>query len=364
MKNKYPIMKNKYPIMKNKFKIFYILAFVVLSACAQHSKQVEVVAELAIRPGNVAVSQTNRIFMSVHPLGGASDVQLIEILGKNRYRPFPTAAMQNKKKKATADSFDTLLGLRIDKNGVLWAIDMGFNLEKTRLWAIDIATEKVFFKYDFPKEIAPKGSFVQDLAVDASGGWVYLADIANPGILVLNTKTKELKRRQHPLFKAEDVDLMIDGKQIKFGGKPARVAINPITLSSDKKTLFFGAMNGTKLYSIATKHLQSKEPLLSEYFHIVGDKPISDGIATDADGNHYITNLGAKGIDVLQKNGVLKALARDERFDWSDNVAIGPDGTLFVAVNQLHKAPAFTGGDDLGKPPYFLLKIPSNHVQK
>lgn len=349
--------------MKIKHKFFYALVFVVLSAQAQVSKQVEVVAELAIRPGNVAVSKSNRIFMTVHPLGGEK-VQLVEILGKNRYRPFPTAAMQNKQEKAMPESFDTPLGLRVDKNGVLWVIDMGLHLGKTRLWAIDIATEKVVFKFDFPKELAPKGSFIQDLAVDASGGWVYLADIANPGILVLNTKTKELQRLQHPLFNAEDVDLIIDGKQIQFGGKPARVAINPITLSDDKKTLFFGAMNGTKLYSVATKHLQAKQQLKSAYFHVVGKKPLSDGIATDAQGNHYITNLEAGGIDVLQQNGRLKPLIRDKRFDWPDNVAIGPDGSLFVAVNQLYKTPAFTGSKDLGKPPYFLLKIPANHIHK
>lgn len=32
-------------------------------------------------------------------------------------------------------------------------------------------------------------------------------------------------------------------------------------------------------------------------------------------------------------------------------------GWLYVAVNQLHKAPPFTGGKDQGKPPYSIYKV-------
>lgn len=88
----------------------------------------------------------------------------------------------------------------------------------------------------------------------------------------------------------------------------------------------------------------------------VGKKPISDGAATDAVGNHYFTNLNDKGIDVLRPTGVLEPLIRDARLDWCDNVSIGPDGSIHISVNQLHKTPAFTGGSDEGTPPYFIYK--------
>jgi hypothetical protein len=34
-----------------------------------------------------------------------------------------------------------------------------------------------------------------------------------------------------------------------------------------------------------------------------------------------------------------------------------PQGWLYIAVNQLHKAPPFTGGKDEGKPPYSIYKV-------
>ena len=64
-----------------------------------------------------------------------------------------------------------------------------------------------------------------------------LADIGNPGILALNLETKDVRRFANETVQAEKVDMIIDGKLINFGGAPASVAINPITLSADKGNL-------------------------------------------------------------------------------------------------------------------------------
>jgi ribonuclease G len=66
---------------------------------------------------------------------------------------------------------------------------MGLNLGKTRLWAFDIATGKLARKIDLPASVAPKGAFLQDLSVDAERGWVYLADIAPPGLVAIDINT-------------------------------------------------------------------------------------------------------------------------------------------------------------------------------
>ena len=50
--------------------------------------------------------------------------------------------------------------------------------------------------------------------------------------------------------------MIIDGKVIDFGGKPSRVGINPITLSDDRETLFFGSMNGTSWYEVPAQLLE------------------------------------------------------------------------------------------------------------
>jgi DNA-binding beta-propeller fold protein YncE len=340
------------------FLIIGLLTMNSIQVSAQKDARLEVVAELAFRPGNVAVSKDGRVFTTMHPLG-ASKVQLVEITGKNSFEAFPNAAYQKAGAKASNDKLDTPLGIRIDKNNVLWIVDMGQNLGKTRVFGFDIATKKEVFRFDFPEDIAPKGSFIQDLAVDETNGWIYLADIANPGIVVLDTNTKTTRRFTHQSVLAEKVDMVIDNQLIYFGGAPASVAVNPITLSADRNTLYFGAMSGTTWYQLPAQLFREGKTdyVIGQAIKVTGPKPVSDGVATDQEGNHYFTNIMHNGIDVLTNKGELKPLIRDTRIDWPDNVALGQNNSIYITVNQLHKSPAFTGSKDQGKAPYFIYRI-------
>ncbi len=329
-----------------------------MSLRAQNQAALEVVAELDIRPGNVAVSPEGRVFPTIHPLGNPK-IQLVEITGTNSFAPFPNADYQNSTGQATTDKLDTPLGIRIDKNNVLWIIDMGLNLGTTRLFAFDIATKKEVFRFDFPAAIAPEGSFIQDLAIDEENNWVYLADIANAGIIALHTKSKTVRRYVDETVQYENIDMVIDGKLIYFGGSPARVAVNPITLSEDNNTLYYGAMNGTTWYQLPATFFRegATDYAISKTIKVVGPKPVSDGVATDAEGNHYFTNLQHHGVDILTAKGELKPLIRDPKIDWADNVALDSKGWIYLTVNQLHKTPAFTGGADEGKAPFYIFRF-------
>ena len=332
-----------------------MVAFIVTAIAQQ---PLEVVGELPFRPGNIAVTSDGEVYSTVHPLGSGK-LQLLRITGKDTYEPFPNASYQNTDGQILDSEIDTPLGIRIDGNNTLWIVDMGQNIGKTRVWGFDIATKKEVFKYELPEAIAPKGSFIQDLAVDERNGWIYFADIANPGIVALNTKTKEIRRFEDRSLLTENIDMVIDGKVIYFGGAPARVAVNPITLSKDKETLYFGAMNGTTWYQVPAKLFRegASDYTISQAISVKGPKPVSDGVATAANGNHYFTNLQHYGVDVLTATGELKPLIRDQKIDWPDNVALDGNGYLYIAVNQLHKSPAFTGGADEGKPPYYIYKL-------
>ena len=118
-------------------------------------------------------------------------------------------------------------------------------------------------------------------------------------------------------------------------------------------------MNGTPWYAPPARLLREGAPDAEVGAAIVrvGGKPISDGAAPDAEGNHFFTNLSANGIDVLDKNGALRPLVRDARLLWPDNAHFGPDSWLYVAVNQLHRNPIFSGAADQGQPPYLVARV-------
>lgn len=325
----------------------------------QKGNPLEVVAQFdEMRPGNVAVSRNGRVFATIHPLASPK-LQLVEII-KGKPVAFPSKEMQKNGGPASNEKFDTPLGVTVDKENRLWMIDMGLELGKTRLWCFDLKKNKIVEKMELPADIAPKGSFVQDVAIDEKNGWAYLADIANPGIIALNLKTKKTRIFSgHEALQSEDVDMIIDGKVIDFGGKPSRVGVNPITLSNDRETIFFGSMNGTAWYQVPARLFRDNadDQVIGNAIQKFGDKPVSDGAATDQHGNHYITNLGGHSISRLDANGRLSEVVKDAGLKWPDNVAVSEDGYLYISVNQLDSTTAFSGEKDKGKPPYFIYRI-------
>ena len=335
-----------------------VLAINSASQAQENKKELEVVAELPIRPANVAVSKDGRIFATIHPLG-SNDLQLIEITGKTTYKPYPNKSFQRNGKPASDKTLDAPLGLAIDNNGDLIVVDMGSNLGKTRIFRFDTKKNVLINTIDLSQKVAPKGSFIQDLVVDDADGWIYLADIVNPAIIALNIKTKEARRfSSHSSLLAENKDLVVDGKLTNFNGAPARVAIDPLGLSPDRQTLFFGAMNGTAWYKVNTKLFKTNatDSEIGKSIQVVGRKPISDGALTDSDGTHYFTNVTEHAISKLDKNGNLYNIIQDQRLLWPDDLSINKDW-MYIVTNQLNTTPAFTGGKDLGNAPYVIYRF-------
>ena len=323
--------------------------------------ELRTVAVLPIRPGNAAATEDGRVFTTIHPMDGDHDVQLIEITGPHSYRAWPSTEVQTLNGNYSDATIDSPLGIALDGQGGLWITDMGNHLGKTRIWGFEIESGALIRKITLAPDVAPEGSFIQDLVVDRERGWIYLADIANPSLLAVNIDSGKTRRFDGyaAMEPQPDARMVINGEAIQFGGAPANVGVNPVTLSADGNTLYFGAMNGNDWYSLPTRLLREGAARvdIAQALERVGPKPVSDGADTGPDGTHYFTNLNANGIDRLTADGRLEALVRDERMDWPDSVRLGADGWLYVAVNQLHKAPPFTGGADEGEPPYYLYKV-------
>lgn len=331
--------------------------------------QLEVVSELNITPGNVTASKDGRIFASVHGMRRGS-AQLIEIKpGQNNWQPFPNAQW-NGKPGSGESVLNSPHGVAIDSQDRLWVIDHGNWMPdgakptRPKLVAFDINTREMVYRYDFPESVT--GTIMQDLAVDGERGFVYLADCgSNPAIVVVDINNNTSRRfENHPSLQAENVDAIVEGKQVLFPNsegkmQPARVPINPITLSATGETLFFGAMNGETWYSASAKLLRegASDRAIGESIKEVGKKPVSDGVSTDVQGNHFITNLKDNAIDTLSADGKLTRLVQDDRLLWADNVRFGADSWLYIAVNQLHRNPIFTGKPDAGKPPYYIMRV-------
>ena len=328
----------------------------------------ETVAELPINPGNLAVTDEGRVFATVHQFR-RGDAQLIEITGPESYEPWPQGPW-NGPFGSGPDVLNSPLGVAIDRKGSLWVIDNGQGdpPQPPKLLAFSLADGSLTFRYDFPPETGPVGSFLNDLAVDDERGFVYIADVGGdhaPALVWVDLNTKTSRRfTDSAALEAEDVDLVVEGRVIGFMGedgqlKPARIAVNPITLSADGEVLYFGAMNGETWYQLPARLLRdgAGDGEIAAAIERAGPKPVSDGASTDAEGNHFFTDLAGNAITKLDPTGRLETLVQDDRLLWPDALSFGEPGWLYIAVNQLHRAPALNGGVEGAEPPFRILRV-------
>jgi sugar lactone lactonase YvrE len=338
---------------------------------------IEVVAELPIRPTAVVLNSEGRTFMTVHWFD-RQEPQLVEVIGRTTYQPFPTGQW-NRGFGQGNDAFNQPLGMIIDRQDRLWIVDCGvfpavndgkaaLPAQSPRILAFDSKTGQNVYSLALPQDSCPPGTYPQDLAIDEVNEFAYLADIGGsrkPAIVAINLKTKQVRRFEaHPSLTAENVDLMLEGKKLTFPdatGKiqSARIGINPITLSADKNTIFYGSMCGLGWYSVPATLFRNNanDQTITAAIQRVANKPVCNGATTDVSGNHFLTNMGENAIDKLDPQGQLTRLVQDDRLIWADGLHIAANGWMYTGVNQLNRSPLFNGGKEQGKPPYLILRV-------
>lgn len=305
-----------------------------------------------VPPGNVAVGPDGRVFISVHEFYGLP-LKVVEVMSDGSTRPYPNADWSDAGQQRPF-ALHGVLGLNVDRQGILWLLDGASADRAGRLVGWNTRTETLERVIYLAKPVAIDGSFLNDLAIDRSHNKIYVADTASPGnsaIVVVDLNTGQARRvlHGHPMLQAEDIDMVIDSKVVTLGGAPARIGVNPITLSPDDQYLYFGSMSGTKVYRIATEDLNNSalsNDALATKIAVYGDKPISDGITVDTQGNVYVTAITDNAIGVVGKDGKYRTLYQSDDISWPDGFAVGPDNRIYVTINQLHRSPVLNGGKD------------------
>lgn len=337
------------------------LAVVAASGCrsapapAGASPGYEVVAALDAAPGNITVGPDGTVVVSLHQFF-QPDVRVATVQD-GALVPFDAGV-----------DLDAVLGVQFDPTGTLWLLDNGMRS------GIDPRLIGVPPGGGAPRVIelgavAPEDAFFNDLAVDADRGWVYIADPAggpNAALVVVNLADASARRvlEGHESVTPENVDLLIDGQPVERkrpDGSTVRphIGVNPIALSHDGATLYFGPMHGTTMYRVPTKVLRdaSAPDAIPGAVEVHAPKPICDGISVDQAGNVYLGYLEKDAIAVLRPTGELEILARDPALSWIDAFAFGPDGLLYTVANQLHRVAPLNAGVDRTEPPFLVLRF-------
>jgi hypothetical protein len=227
------------------------------TAPALPASALQVVAELDHPPGNVAVSRTGRVFLTLHPQGNPP-AKVVELVG-GKPVPYPTEAFQGSGKPA----FDTVLSLRIDRQDRLWALDFArYGRGQPRLFAFDLATNALVHQYDFPSGVAGLLSMLNDFQVDPRGEKIYIAEtspiLQRPALIVYDVATRSARRllQGHRSVAAKGYILQAPGRDIKLLGLiPLRLGIDSIALDRRGEWLYYGPVSDDRLYRLATRDL-------------------------------------------------------------------------------------------------------------
>ena len=296
----------------------------------------EVVADLDYPPGNIAVSRTGRVFFSFHP-GGDPPIAVAELVG-GKPVPYPDQAFQAR--------YQSVLALRIDRQGRLWALDYAhYGWGQPRLLAFELDSGALVHEYDFPSEVAGLLSMVNDFQVDPAGEKIYIAESnpirQKPALIVYDIANQTSRRllERHASVRAKDYVLETPDRRILvFGLFPLRIGVDSIALDKRGEWLYYGPVSGDRLHRIATRDLNDTalgDDALGARVEDFGPKPLSDGLSMDVEDNVYLTDPEHGAILALGPDRSLRTLVKDPRLRWPDGLSFGPDGWLYVTCSAL-----------------------------
>ncbi|MFN6955035.1 MAG: L-dopachrome tautomerase-related protein [Acetobacteraceae bacterium] len=319
------------------------------------------------RIGNPAVTPDGRLLVSRHPLD-APEFKVVEVpRDGGPALPFPNPEVSR--------GLDAVIGVRAGEDGVVWMLDMG---PRPRFVGWDTRRDALAGEVPIPAVVLRPNSFLQDFALDQTRGLAFVADMtrgdlvgdSSPAIVAVDLRGGAPARRLlqgHPSTQPPDEALVAEGRPLAIARDgaaapvEARFGLNPITITTDDAWVIYGAMNGNGLWRVPAAALANaalSADALAARVERHREKRGSDGISVDGAGNVYVTDVAASAIGVATENGY-RVLARDPALlRWPDGFAFGPDGWLYVTVNQLHLHPAVNGGrGDEGRAPWLVVRI-------
>jgi len=311
----------------------------------------EKLIQLDYPPGNLAVADNGDVYFNYHPLAKAGRFSPTTVFkwSNGKMEPFPSLEAQK--------DFQGTFGMTIDKQDRIWFIEpASLDFKHTRISAFDLRTKRRVEFFEFPEGQA---SYAEDIRVTADGKYVILP---NPGLFRFTTSslvvysvldhTFHSVKSDHPCLSPEDwiMQTPYGPNRLVWGLINFAVGIDGIEISEDQKWLYLAPMTNSHLCRIPMAVVL--DPSLSpetfnQHVEVIGQKPMSDGIAVDPEGRIVLTDVEHGGIMAFNPaTNQLSLLGRSKNIAWPDGIVVANDGDVYFTDSSI---PSYI--DQLVRPP-------------
>lgn len=296
--------------------------------------KLEKLIRLEYPPGNLAVAPNGHVYFNYHPIARAGRFTPATVFEwvDGKVTPFPSMEMQKE--------FQGTFGMTLDSQNRIWFIEpANFDFPHTRLSAFDLDTKKRVEFFEFPEHEA---QFAQDLRVTADGKFILLADpgifrFTDPKLVVYSVQDRTFRTALTgtPCTVAEDwlMQTPYGPHRMLWGLINFAVGLDGIEIGDDQKWVYLAPMTSSRLCRVALSTVLDAKNSISDVARTVeylGQKPMSDGITTDKQGQVIIPDVEHGGIMTFDPSSrKIKTLARSREVVWADGVVTGPDNAIY-----------------------------------
>jgi len=352
------------------------LSLLILSACAH--PHVSPVTEQPVnaspatplaalgdaRPTSVAISPAGRVFVSLFaPVYTESDriddltpppPALAEVVG-NQLRPVMSETWgrwDGKRDHTTLRRFVRVTSLAIDQQHRLWVLDAG-NARPgkaivpggAKLVVIDLDDRSVAaVHYLDEKHDLPEGADLTDLAIDADGTRVFLADAGTDAIHTLHTETGVLHvaLAGMDVLRAEPNTTPIVGGQAwqDMWGRTPRQGVTSIAATRDGQWVYFHALTARTLYRVPTDVLRDPQtPVHTREQAVEAAGTFGSAVTalrTDHAGQVFATAIEKDAVMVRRLDGRCETAVADARLVWPESLSLDPHFHMVIATSARH----------------------------
>ena len=321
---------------------------------------IERVASFDHQVTGVAVSEDGRIFVNFPrwsedapiSVGEWKDGKLVAYPDEewNKYR--------NGAQLSTGEHFVCVQAMTTDGKGNLWILDPAApNTEfivpgGPKLVQVDLKTNQPVKIIRFAEDLAPVGSYLNDVRFSPDGQWAYMTDSGAQGALVVldlkSGKGRRFLERDVSTTADKNLKVVFDGVELRQpDGRGVNFNADSITIDPKGEYLYWQPLTATVLYRIPTSALQkldASDMEIKAKVEKVADTQPTDGLWTDKSGRIFFTDIQRSAITTREPDGSFTTLVQDPRLRWPDTFGQGGDGALYVTNSAINDSPKFNKG--------------------